>query len=167
MDSHVLMNGWVWFRWPEQPGDRIATICVNIAHVSAVAGLEDKDRTALFMSSGEKHIIPNASPSEVALQLMCAKLYVDGTVEREREDEQRAASDLEDVQEFIADCTVESSGSIDNRAVYSAYRKWATEYGLQVRSHKWLSQHLRELGYEQDASRTNGRRWRGFLLNSR
>lgn len=164
MDSHVLMNGWVWFRWPEQPGDRIATICVNIAHVSAVAGLEEKDRTALFMSSGEKHIIPNASPSEVALQLMCAKLYVDGTVEPEREDEQRAASDLADVQEFIADCTIESSGSIDNRAVYSAYRKWATEYGLQVRSHKWLSQHLRELGYEQDASRTNGRRWRGFLL---
>ena len=166
MESHVLMNGWVWFKWPEQPGDRVATLCVNIAHVAAVAGLEQKDRTALYMSSGEKHVIPNASPTEVALELMRAKLYVDGTVNRELEEEQRAADDLEDVREFIADCTVESTASIDNRYVYSAYRKWATEYGLQVRSHKWLSQHLRALGYEQEASRTNGRRWRGFLLKA-
>ena len=167
MNSEVLMNGWVWFKWPEEPTGKVTAICVNIAHISAVAGLDGKDRTALFMSSGEKHIIPNASPNDVAMEIMLAKMHVDGEMSRLHEELEREKSDQEDASDFMSDCTVEATASIDNRAVYAEYRKWATSYGLPVRSHKWLTQQLHALGYQQEPSRTNGRKWKGFLLGRR
>lgn len=160
MDSDVLTNGWVWFRWVPPPGSRTAMICINVAHVEAVSGLDERDGTAIYLISGEKHILPNASVSDVAAQLRQAQTYIDGTNDLiEKQEEMR-----EEIQQFVADRCVVGERDGDNTALYRAYTEWCRNGLLGEHSQKWFTRGLLACGFRQVASRTHGRRWQGLAL---
>lgn len=160
MDSEVLMNGWVWFRWVPPPGSRTAMICINVAHVEAVAGLDERDGTAIYLASGEKHIIPNASVSDVAAQLREAQAYIDGTHRAlEKQQEMR-----EEIEQFVADRCIIGDRDGDNTALYQAYTEWCRDGLIGERSQKWFTRGLLASGFRQTTSRTNGRRWQGLCV---
>lgn len=160
MDSQVLTNGWVWFKWVPPPGSRTAMICINVKHVEAVAGLDEREGTAIYLTSGEKHIVPNASVNDVAAQLREAQMYVDGTHRAlEKQEEMR-----EEIERFVADRCVVGERDGENTALYLAYTEWCRDELLEERSQKSFTRALLACGFRQSASRTHGRRWERLAL---
>jgi phage/plasmid-associated DNA primase len=135
-------------------------ICINVAHVEAVSGLDERDGTAIYLTSGEKHVLPNASVSEVAVQLRQAQIYIDGTHRMLKKQEEMR----EEIEQFVADRCIVGEQDGDNTALYLAYTEWCRDGLLGERSQKWFTRALLACGFRQAASRTHGRRWQGLAL---
>jgi putative DNA primase/helicase len=73
--------------------------------------------------------------------------------------------EMDVLADFIEDrCEVNSLESAENTALYASYVEWAKDNGLRPRSHIAFTRALTGRGFTQDASRKNGRRWKGLAL---
>jgi putative DNA primase/helicase len=74
--------------------------------------------------------------------------------------------DMDFLAEFFDDCCnlTDKKATVDNKQLYLAYCEWSKERREDPISHRSLSRMLKDRGYQQADSRTDGRKWVGITL---